>query len=159
MVSRCSDAAPLGRAASVVRNGRDVGDGAHLEAGGLEGADRLLSAGAGSLDVDLDLAHAVLHRTLGGAVGSERGRVRRALAGALEPGDPRGTPCDDVPGLIRDRHDGVVEGRLDMNVSLGNVLALPTPLFDGALPIGHALAVPRHLVFLRAPTVFFGPRR
>src|SRR5690349_4079801 len=158
MVSRCSDAAPLGRAASVVRDGRDVGDGADLEAGGLERADRLLAAGAGSLDVDLDLAHAVLHGALGGAVGGERRRVGRALPGALEPGDARGTPRDDVPGLIRDRHDGVVEARLDMNVSLGNVLALPAPLLDGALPIGHALAVPRHF-FLRAPTVFFGPRR
>ena len=46
-----------------------------------------------------------------------------------------------------------------MDVPLGNVLALPAPLLDGALPIGHALAVPRHFVFLRAPTVFFGPRR
>src|SRR5215211_2121821 len=159
MVSRCSAAAPLGRAASVVRDGRDVGDGAHLEARGLEGADRLLAAGAGSLDVDLDLAHAVLHGALRGAIGGEGSRVRRALPGALEPGDARGTPCDDVPGLVRDRHDGVVEGRLDMNVSLGNVLALSTPLLDGALSFGHALGVPRHLVFFRALIVLFGPRR
>ena len=56
-------------------NGRDVGDGADLEAGGLQRADRLLAAGARALHVDLDLAHAVLHRSLGGAVGGERGGV------------------------------------------------------------------------------------
>src|SRR3954471_18511640 len=92
MVSRCSDAAPLGRAASVVRDGGDVGDGAHLEAGGLERADRLLAAGAGALDVDLDLTHAVLHGALRSAIGGERSRVRRALPGAFEPGDACRTP-------------------------------------------------------------------
>src|SRR3954453_21551160 len=159
MVSRCSDAAPLGRAASVVRDGRDVGDRAGLEAGALQGADLLLAAGAGSLDVDLDLAHAVIHGAARGAVRRERGCIRRALPGALEPGDASGTPRDDGPGLVRDRHDRVVEACQDMNVPLGDVLALPAPLLDGALSIGHALAVPRHLVFFRAPTVFFGPRR
>src|SRR5512135_553131 len=116
MVSRCSDAAPLGRAASVVRDGRDVGDRVHLEAGGLEGPDRLLATGTGALDVDLDLAHAVLHGAAGGTVRGERGGIRRALPGALEPGDPGRTPRDDVPGLVRDRHDCVVEGRLDVDV-------------------------------------------
>src|SRR5690242_11979946 len=153
MVSRVSDAAPLGRAATVVRDGGDVGDGADLEAGGLQRPDGLLAARPGPLHVDLDLAHAVLHGTLCGAVGGERGRVRRALPRALEPGDAGGAPRDDVPGQVGDRHDRVVEGRLDVDVPLGNVLPLPTPLLDGALSIGHALTVPRHLAFLRAPTV------
>src|SRR6187551_3725786 len=121
MVSSCSDPAPLGRAAAVVRDGGDVGDGAHLEAGGLEGADGLLAAGARSLDVDLDLAHAMLHGPLRGAVGGERGGIGRALPGALEAGDAGRTPRDDVPGEIRDRHDRVVEARLDVDVPLGNV--------------------------------------
>ena len=69
-------------------------------------------------------------------------------------------PHDDhVPGQVRDRHDRVVEARLDVDVPLGNVLAFPTPLLDGALAFGHALTVPRHFDFLRAPTVFLGPRR
>src|SRR5512140_1061320 len=155
-----SDAAPLGRAASVVRDGRDIGDGAHLEACGLERTDRLLAAGAGALDIDLDLAHAVLHGAAGGPVSGKRGGIGRALPGALEPGDACRTPRDDGTGLIGDRHDRVVEARQDVDVSLGDVLSLPTPLLDGALSIGHALAVPRHfVVFFRAPTVFLGPRR
>ena len=44
MVLGLSDAAPLGRAATVVRDGGDVGDGGDLEAGSLERADRLLAA-------------------------------------------------------------------------------------------------------------------
>src|SRR4051812_4080430 len=128
MVSQCSDAAPLGRAASVVRDGRDVGDRADLEAGGLEGADRLLAAGAGAFHVDLDLAHAVLHRATRRTVRRQGGGVWRALPGALEPGDPCRTPRDDVADLVGDRHDRVVEGRLDVDVSLRNVLSLPAPL-------------------------------
>src|SRR5829696_6586809 len=89
-----SDPAPLGGAAAVVGDGRDVGDRADLEAGGLERADRLFATGTRSLDVDLDLAHAVLHRAACGAVGGERGRVGRALAGALEAGDAGRAPAD-----------------------------------------------------------------
>src|SRR5579872_1872155 len=52
----------LRRPASVVRDGRDVLDHRDLETGGLQRADRRLTAGAGTLHEDLDLAHAVLHR-------------------------------------------------------------------------------------------------
>src|SRR6187399_3760441 len=103
MGPRALDAASLGRAATVVRDWGDVGDGADLEAGGLEGADRLLAAGARTLHVDLDLAHAVLHRTLGRAVSRERRRVGRALAGALETGDAGRAPADDRAVEVGDR--------------------------------------------------------
>src|SRR3954463_15846277 len=116
------DASPLGRAATVVRDWGDVGDGADLEAGRLERADRLLAAGTRTLHVDLDLAHAVLHRTLGRTVSRERGRVRRALAGTLEAGHAGGAPADDGAVEVRDRDDGVVERRLDVDVPLGDVL-------------------------------------
>src|SRR6266576_6390672 len=95
MCPRALDAAPLGRAATVVRNGGDVGDGADLEAGRLERTDRLLSAGARTLHVDLDLAHAVLHGALRGTVGRQGRGVGRALARALEAGHAGGAPADD----------------------------------------------------------------
>src|SRR6476619_281690 len=112
MGPRALDAAPLGRAAAVVRDGGDVGDGADLEAGRLERADRLLTAGARTLHVDLDLAHAVLHRTLGRAVSRQGRRIRGALAGALETGHAGRAPADDCTVEVRDRDDGVVERRL-----------------------------------------------
>src|SRR5215468_9898488 len=79
-----SDPAPLRRAAAVVGGRGDVLDGADLEADGTQRTDRGLAARARALDEDVDLAHAVLHRTpargLGGHLRGERGR----LTGALE---------------------------------------------------------------------------
>src|SRR6476620_3962585 len=110
-----SDPAPLGGAAAVVRDGGDVGDRGDLEAGGLEGTDRLLAAGARTLHVNLDLAHAVLHGTARSAVSRERRSVRRALARALEAGDTRRAPADDRAVEVGDRDDRVVERGLDMD--------------------------------------------
>src|SRR6476469_4227718 len=157
MGPRALDAAPLGRAATVVRDGGDVGDGADLEAGRLERPDRLLAAGARTLHVDLDLAHAVLHRTLGRAVRREGRRVGRALAGALEAGNAGGAPADDGTVEVRDRDDGVVERGLDVDVPLGDVLLLTPTCLDRSLAFCHAWSVPYFLS--RTPTVFFGPRR
>src|SRR4029079_6118328 len=144
-----SDRAPLGGAAAVVRDGGDVGDRGDLEAGRLERTDRLLAAGARTLHVDLDLAHAVLHRPLGGAVGRERGRVRRALAGALEPGHAGRAPADQGAVEVGDRDDRVVERRLDVDVPLGDVLPFAAALLDRPLSLSHASARPSLLL---APT-------
>src|SRR5688572_2261168 len=113
------DAAPLGRAAAVMRDWGDVGDGADLEAGCLERSDGLLAAGSRTLHVDLDLAHAVLHGTFGRALGRQGRRVRRALARALEAGNAGRAPADDRAVEVRDRDDRVVERRLDVDVPLG----------------------------------------
>src|SRR6187455_2358834 len=88
------DSAPLGRAATVVGDGRDVGDGGDLEAGSLERADGLLATRAGTLHEHLDMAHAVLHGALGGSVRAEGGSVGGALAGALEARETRAAPGD-----------------------------------------------------------------
>src|SRR6478736_4575264 len=157
MGPRALDAAPLGRAATVVRDGGDVGDGADFEAGRLERTDRLLPAGARTLHVDLDLAHAVLHRTLGGAVGRQGGGIGRALAGALEAGRAGRAPADDRAVEVRDRDDRVVERGLDVNMPLRDVLLLTPTCLDRSLAFRHA-SVLRHFLRL-TPTVFFGPRR
>src|SRR5690606_6349182 len=119
-----SDPAPLGRAAAVVRLRGHVVDRADLEADGLEGADRGLTAGAGTLDVDVDLAHAVVHRLAGGGLGAHLRGVGGRLPGALEAHLARGGPGDHGTGRVGDRHDGVVEGALDVSLPLGDVLLL-----------------------------------
>src|SRR5215207_6422305 len=108
-----SYAAPLLLADAVVRLGRDVLDPEDLEPRRLEGANRRLAPGAGPLDEDLDFLQAVLH-SLPGA------RVRRHLRGeggrlarALEAGRAGALPADDVPFLVGEADDRVVEGRLD----------------------------------------------
>ncbi len=76
------DAAPLARAAAVVGLRGHVLDARHLEAGGLEGADRGLPAGAGTLHEGLDLLKALLDALAGSGIGRDLRGERRRLAGA-----------------------------------------------------------------------------
>src|SRR3954468_21857797 len=154
-----SDSAPLGGAAAVVRDRRDVGDRGDLEPGRLERPDRLLATGARPLDIDLDLTHPVLHRALCGAVGGRAGGVRRALPGALEAGHAGRAPADHGARQVGDRDDRVVERRLDVDVPLGDVLAFAAALLRRPLAFSHVLSGPSGYFFRRTPTVFFGPRR
>src|SRR5450755_3039959 len=123
---RCLHAAPLARAAAVVRLWCDVLDSGHLEAGGLERADSSLAARAGPLDEDLDLLKAVLDALAGGSVSGHLGGERRRLARALEAGTAGGLPRDHVALAIGQRHDRVVERRLDVGLADRDVLANPT---------------------------------
>src|SRR5699024_815056 len=116
------DATTLRRTAAVVRLGRHVGDRADLEAGGLEGTDGGLAARTRALDEDVDLLHAVLLRLAGGVLGGHLRGERGGLTGALEPDVAGGGPGNDGTLRVRDGHDGVVEGGLDVRVALGHVL-------------------------------------
>src|ERR1039457_2994370 len=134
VVAYSSDPRPLRRAAAIMRNRGDVLDGAHLEAGRLQGPDRGLPAGAGALHEDVDLAHAMLHRASRRGLGGER----RGLARALEADLARRRPGDDAAGRIGDRHDGVVEGALDMGVPVRDVLAfLAAHFLDAGTALGR----------------------
>src|SRR5215207_1590689 len=127
-----SDAAPLGGAAAVVGDGGDVLDALDLQAGGLEGADGRLPAGAGALDVHVDLADAVLLGPAGGLLGRELGRERGRLARALEADIARRRPRDRVALGVGDGHDRVVEAGLDVGVGVRDVLLLAPPRLLGA---------------------------
>ena len=103
--------------------GRHVADARHLEPGRLERADRRLAAGARPLDEHLDLLEAVLHALPRRGVGGHLRGERRRLAGAFEAGRAGGLPGDDVPFAVGQRHDGVVEARLDVGLADRDVLA------------------------------------
>src|SRR5262245_8854764 len=141
-----SDAAALGRPAAVVGRGRDVLDGADLEADRTQGPDRRLAARARTLDEDVDLLHAVLHRPatrgLGGHLRGERGGLARALEA---DGAGRG-PRDHRTGRVGDRDDRVVERALDVGLAHGDVLLLLAAHLLGA---GRGAALGRHAVLLR----------
>src|SRR4029453_3017784 len=115
-------AATLGGGAAVVRLRRHVVDAADLEACGLERADRGLTARAGALDEDVDLLHAVLLRLAGGRLGGELRGERGRLARTLEADATGGGPADHGTVRVGDRHDGVVERRLDVGLAHGDVL-------------------------------------
>src|SRR3954469_20129927 len=123
-LSPVSDAAALGRAHAVVRRGRDIADGADLETGGGQRADGGLTTGTRALDEDVDLAHAVLHGTTRGSLGSHLRGERGGLARALEADLAGGGPGDHGTGGVGDGNDGVVERALDVSVPVGNVLLL-----------------------------------
>src|SRR5690348_7351006 len=86
-VRRCekSDAAALWRTAAVVRNRRDVADDDDVQARCGERAHGGFTAGAGTLDANLDALHAVLvARDAGGGERSLLRGVGRALTRTLE---------------------------------------------------------------------------
>src|ERR1043165_116997 len=95
-----SDPAPLGRTAAVVRDRRDVLDRLDVEAGRGQGADGGLASGAGALDLHVDRTDAVLLRELGGVLGRDLGRERRALARSLEADAAGARPRQDVAHRI-----------------------------------------------------------
>src|SRR5689334_4663770 len=119
-----SDAPALGRAATVVRGGGDVLDGADLEADRTQGTDRGLAARTRALHEDVDLLHAVVHRTTTSGLGGHLCGVRGGLARALEADGAGRGPRDDRPGGVGDRDDGVVERALDVGFALSDVLLL-----------------------------------
>src|SRR2546425_3349250 len=137
---------PLPWTNAVVCLRRHVFDTENLEARSLEGADRGLTTRARALHEDLDLLQAVLHAFPSTRVGGHLSGEGRRLAGALEPGRACGLPGDDVPFLVRQRDDRVVEGRLDVRLSDRDVLA------DAATraALGRCLSRRRHLRLRRS---------
>src|SRR5699024_6459608 len=119
-----SDAATLRWAAAVVRLGGDVLDRADLQPGRLQRPDGGLPPGAGALDENLDLLHPVFLGAAGGSLGGHLGGEGCGLARALEAHLARGGPSDDATRRVGQRDDGVVEGRLDIGVAVGNILPL-----------------------------------
>src|SRR6266550_2571711 len=132
------DASPLRWPAAVVRDGRDVGDRGDLETGRLQGADGGLAAGSRALDEDLDLLKAMFHgatrRRFGGDLRGKGGALARSLE-ALAAGTP---PGEHVALGVGQRHDGVVEGRLDVRLAHDDVLLLAAAGADDFF-LGHLL--------------------
>src|SRR6476620_7283542 len=116
------DPPPLARAAAVVCLWGDVAHAGDLKAGDLQRADRGLAARARALHEDLDLLHALLDALAGRGVCRDLGGEGRGLARALEAGAAGGLPRDHVALAVREGHDGVVEGRLDVRLADRDVL-------------------------------------
>src|ERR1700761_4141680 len=135
--------APLRRPPAIVRDGGHVLDRADLQPGRLQRPDGGLPARARTLDEDIDLAHAVLHRAARRGLGRHLGGVRRGLARSLEPDLTRGRPRDDVARRVGNRDDRVVERAPDVGVPVSDVL----PLLAAHLLRGGLLTAPRrHLL-------------
>src|SRR5215217_7016982 len=168
-----SDATALGRPASVVRGGRDVLDGADLEADGTQRPDGGLTTRARALDEDVDLLHAVVHGATASGLGSHLGGEGGGLARALEADGAGRGPRDHRTGGVGDGDDGVVERALDVGLAHGNVLLLLAAhlLGAGLTALGrHSVPTPTksdrwssgaetYLAFFLPATVRLGPLR
>src|SRR5215470_8158615 len=137
-----SDPAPLRRAAAVVGDGGHVLDAGDLDAGVLDRPDGSLAARPGALNLDVDLADAVLHGPAGRGLGGHLRRERRGLARALEADVAGRCPRQDVAVLVGEAHDRVVEAALDVGDAVTDVLALALagPATTGGLGLGHVVA-------------------
>src|SRR6185503_3886417 len=85
-----------------------------------------------------DLLKTMLHALARGRVSGHLRREGRGLARALEAGAAGGLPRDHVAVLVGQRHDRVVEARLDVRLPEGHVLP------DASASAGPAWL--RHLV-------------
>src|SRR6266516_8049586 len=89
---------------------------------------------SGPRDLDLEGAHAMFHRLLGGVLGRNLSRERRRFARALEPFRSRRGPGDRIALSIGDRDHRVVERRIHVRDARGDVLAFaPTDAGSGFL--------------------------
>src|SRR5262249_48020771 len=134
---RALDPATLRWTAAVVRNRRDVTNRFHLEADGLQRADRRLAAGAGALDPHVERAHADGLRGVPGVERRLRRGERRPFARSLEADAAGARPGDDVPLGVGDGHRGVVE----RGVNVGEAVVddpLLAALFERLLALAGA---------------------
>src|SRR3954470_191113 len=118
------DAAALARPAAIVRDRGHVTDRRNREARSLQCAQYRLAARAGSCDLDLERAHAVLLRLLRGILRCDLSGERRRLARTLEAVAARRRPGDRVALRVRNRDHRVVERRVHVRDARSNVLAL-----------------------------------
>src|SRR5215469_6802939 len=107
-----------------MRNRGYVLDSADFDPGSLQSADRRLAAGSRSADPDFDAAHTVVARHVGGVHRRLLRSKRRAFSRTAEPERARTLPGENIAGLVRDGHDRVVEGSLNMHDSERDMLAL-----------------------------------
>src|ERR1700743_236537 len=116
-----SNAAALWRTAAVMRNRRDVADDDDVQARSGERAHGGFTAGAGTLDANLDALHAVLvaRDTRGGKRSLLRG-VGRALTRAFEADRAGRGPAHGAAIGIGDRDLRVVERRSDVHQAVGD---------------------------------------
>src|SRR6266496_5527867 len=104
-------------------NRRDVLDSANFNTGGLQRTNRGLTAGSRSADAHFHAAYAVITRHVGGVAGGLLRSKWRAFARSAEAERARTLPGEHVAGLVRDRNDCVIEGRLNVHNSKRDVLA------------------------------------
>jgi len=118
------------RSASVVRNGSNVLDHLNGKACRRKCADRGFSSGPRTLDIDLNGLHAVVNSELCCGFRCALSRKGSGLSRTLETEFAGGSPRYSVACHIGYRYDRIVEGCLDMDLTLFNVFTLAAFSYD-----------------------------
>src|ERR1700682_1513903 len=117
------DAALFWRAATVVRDRRDVANDRKIETNGLQCAHRRFTSRAGTSHEDFYFFQSVTHRLTRGILRDHLRCVSRAFARAFETNFARARPADDIAIQIGDRDDGVVKRGENVRNASVNILA------------------------------------
>ena len=112
------------RPATVVRQGCHVFNGLDDQSCGGQRGDRGFPAGTRAFDADFNFFESKFRRAFGGDFGGALGSKGRRLTATLEPHRTRGGVTQSIAVSVGDRHDGVVERRLDMGDAPANVSSL-----------------------------------
>src|SRR6266568_8305786 len=123
-VSTMSDPSLLRRTAAVVRNRRDILDIANFNAGCSQRTDRRFASGTWAADSHFHAAHAMIASHISGVRGSLLRGEGRTLTRSAKTERTRTLPGEDISRLVRDSHNRVVEGRLNVHHAKRDVLAL-----------------------------------
>src|SRR6476619_3165542 len=118
------DAPPLRRPDPVVRDRGHVADAGDRETDGLEGAKSALPARAGSLDLNLEGADAMLGGLAARVLGRDLRGIRGRLTAALEAHHAGARPGNRIALRVGDGDHGVVEAGVHVGDAGRDVLAL-----------------------------------
>jgi len=133
---RLSDSPSLAWAAAVMGQWCNVFDGTDVQAGGLEGTDGGFAAASGPFNFHFNLFDAKFLSLIGAGFSGALGGKRSALATPLESTRTSRRPAQHVAVGIGDRHDCIVERRLDVSDRPGHVASdLPTFGLCHGLPL------------------------
>ena len=101
-----------------MRDGRTIDNRIEIETRALESADRLLSAGPESPNLDRDRLDAVGLHLERGRFGCNLGRIGRRLSGALKSRRPRGGPAKNITLQIREGNNRVIFSCMDADARI-----------------------------------------
>ena len=112
---RKSDYSSLRRAAAIVGNRGDIPDRCNCYSGGLNSTNSRLTAGTGTLDMDLGLMKSLIHSFADSGICCDLGSVRCRLLGSLEALTTGTGPRNDVAVSVGHSDDGIVECSLHLD--------------------------------------------
>ena len=104
----------LWRTTPIMRNGGDIANQIDAQACTLQGTNGGFPTSTGTIHIDVHLPHAVFHRFPGGSLSRPLCGKGGALPRPFESLIAGARPYHRITAHICNRHDGVVERRLDM---------------------------------------------